>query len=42
MSPLHQHFELKGWAQVTFWLIAGLFMIVSVSVFYLGWLNSTS
>ena len=27
MSPLHHHFELKGWAEITvvvrFWLIAG-------------------
>ena len=32
MSPLHHHFELKGWAEVTvvvrFWLIAALFVAV--------------
>nr|WP_239578998.1 phospho-N-acetylmuramoyl-pentapeptide-transferase [Microlunatus panaciterrae] len=44
MSPIHHHFELKGWAQVTitirFWIIAGLFMVASVSVFYLSWLGA--
>jgi len=41
MSPLHHHFELKGWAEVTvvvrFWLIAGLFVAAAVGVFYLEW-----
>jgi phospho-N-acetylmuramoyl-pentapeptide-transferase len=45
MSPLHHHFELKGWAEVTitirFWIIAGVFMIVGVGVFYVSWLGST-
>ncbi|WP_154792050.1 phospho-N-acetylmuramoyl-pentapeptide-transferase [Occultella kanbiaonis] len=43
MSPLHHHFELKGWAEVTvvvrFWLIAALFVAVGVGLFYLEWLN---
>lgn len=42
MSPIHHHFELKGWAEVTvvvrFWLIAGLFVIVGVGAFYGEWL----
>jgi phospho-N-acetylmuramoyl-pentapeptide-transferase len=41
MSPLHHHFELKGWAEITvvvrFWIIAGLFVAVGVGVFYLEW-----
>ena len=41
MSPLHHHFELKGWAEVTvvvrFWLIAGLFVAIGVGLFYLEW-----
>ena len=41
MSPLHHHFELKGWAEITvvvrFWLIAALFVAVGVGVFYLEW-----
>jgi phospho-N-acetylmuramoyl-pentapeptide-transferase len=41
MSPLHHHFELKGWAEITvvvrFWIIAGLFVAVGVGIFYLEW-----
>jgi len=41
MSPLHHHFELKGWAEITvvvrFWLIAALFVAAGVGVFYLEW-----
>lgn len=43
MSPLHHHFELKGWAEITvvvrFWLIAGMFVAVGVGLFYLEWVN---
>ena len=43
MSPLHHHFELKGWAEVTvvvrFWIIAGLLVAVGVGLFYLEWNN---
>ncbi|MBL3687252.1 phospho-N-acetylmuramoyl-pentapeptide-transferase [Leucobacter zeae] len=42
MSPIHHHFELKGWAEVTvvvrFWIIAGLFVIGGVGAFYGEWL----
>jgi phospho-N-acetylmuramoyl-pentapeptide-transferase len=41
MSPLHHHFELKGWAEITvvvrFWIIGGLFVAAGVGVFYLEW-----
>lgn len=41
MSPVHHHFELKGWAEVTivvrFWIIAGLFTIVGIGAFYGEW-----
>jgi len=44
MSPLHHHFELKGWAEITvvvrFWIIAGLFVASGVGVFYLEWSTS--
>lgn len=44
MSPLHHHFELKGWAEVTvvvrFWLIGGLFVAVGVGLFYLEWISA--
>ena len=43
MSPLHHHFELKGWAEVTvvvrFWLIAALFVAAGVGAFYLEWVS---
>ena len=42
MSPLHHHFELKGWAQVTvvvrFWIIAGLCTVGGIGLFYLEWI----
>lgn len=42
-SPLHHHYEIKGWAEVTivvrFWLIAGLFAAAGAGVFYLEWLS---
>ena len=41
MSPLHHHFELKGWAEITvvvrFWLIATLGVGLGVGLFYLEW-----
>ncbi|MEG0028474.1 MAG: phospho-N-acetylmuramoyl-pentapeptide-transferase, partial [Aurantimicrobium sp.] len=43
MSPIHHHFELKGWAEVTvvvrFWIISALFVITGVGMFYLEWLT---
>ena len=42
-SPLHHHFEMKGWGEVTivvrFWIISGLFVAVGVGLFYLEWLS---
>ena len=42
MSPVHHHFELKGWAEVTvvvrFWIIGGLLVAAGVGTFYLEWL----
>lgn len=41
MAPLHHHFELKGWPEVTivvrFWIIAGLFAISGLALFYAEW-----
>jgi len=43
MSPVHHHFELKGWAEITvvvrFWIIAGLLVALGVGLFYLEWLT---
>ncbi len=41
MAPLHHHFELIGWDEVTvvirFWIIAGLFVALGLGVFYAEW-----
>ncbi|HIY67239.1 MAG TPA: phospho-N-acetylmuramoyl-pentapeptide-transferase [Candidatus Agrococcus pullicola] len=46
MSPIHHHFELKGWAEVTivvrFWIIAGLCVAAAVGLFYLEWVTHPS
>ena len=43
MSPIHHHFELKGWAEVTvvvrFWIIAGVFVMAAVGSFYAEWIT---
>jgi len=44
MAPLHHHFELSGWGEVTivirFWLIAGLFAAIGMGIFYAEWVVS--
>ncbi len=46
MSPLHHHFELKGWAEITvvvrFWLISAMFVAAGVGLFYLEWITRAS
>jgi phospho-N-acetylmuramoyl-pentapeptide-transferase len=41
MSPLHHHFEQKGWQQITivvrFWLIGALCVLSGVGMFYMEW-----
>ena len=41
MAPLHHHFELSGWSEVTvvvrFWIIAGLSMALGLGLFYADW-----
>ncbi len=41
MAPLHHHFELMGWGEVTivirFWIIAALFVSLGVGIFYAEW-----
>ena len=45
MSPIHHHFELLNWAQVTivmrFWIIAGLFVSAGLGIFYAEWVSGT-
>jgi phospho-N-acetylmuramoyl-pentapeptide-transferase len=41
MAPLHHHFEMLGWEQVTvvirFWIITGLAVAAGLGVFYAEW-----
>lgn len=41
MAPLHHHFELLGWAEVTivirFWLICGICVAAGLGIFYAEW-----
>ena len=43
MAPLHHHFELLGWQEVTivvrFWLIQGAFVALGVAIFYAEWVR---
>ena len=42
MSPLHNHFDMIGWAETTivirFWLVSGLCVALALGVFYAEWL----
>jgi phospho-N-acetylmuramoyl-pentapeptide-transferase len=44
MSPLHHHFELGGWQEVTiivrFWILAGLGVAFGLGLFYADFINS--
>ncbi len=41
MAPLHHHFEMVGWEQVTvvirFWIITGLCVAAGLGIFYAEW-----
>ncbi|CAB4582525.1 MAG: phospho-N-acetylmuramoyl-pentapeptide-transferase [Actinobacteria bacterium] len=41
MSPVHHHFELKGWPEqqivVRFWILQGLFVGAGMAAFYAEW-----
>jgi len=45
-SPLHHHFEMLGWGEVTvvvrFWIISALFVGLAVGLFYLEWIAATA
>ena len=45
MAPLHHHFELLGWEQVTivirFWIITGLCVAAGLGIFYAEWVAGT-
>jgi phospho-N-acetylmuramoyl-pentapeptide-transferase len=44
-SPLHHHFELKGWSEVNvvirFWIIGGIFAAIGLGIFYGSFLAAT-
>ncbi len=41
IAPLHHHFEVVGWAEITivirFWIIAGICVLAGLSLFYGEW-----
>ncbi|MFN8183509.1 MAG: phospho-N-acetylmuramoyl-pentapeptide-transferase [Candidatus Nanopelagicales bacterium] len=43
MAPLHHHFEMKGWGEVTivvrFWIVQALFVAAALSLFYAEWVR---
>jgi phospho-N-acetylmuramoyl-pentapeptide-transferase len=43
MAPLHHHFEMLGWEQVTvtirFWIITGICVAAGLGVFYAEWVS---
>ena len=43
MAPLHHHFELLGWKEVTivirFWLIAAIIAVAGAGMFYAEWVS---
>jgi phospho-N-acetylmuramoyl-pentapeptide-transferase len=43
MAPLHHHFEMVGWHEITivvrFWLIQGLAVAAGLALFYAEWVN---
>ncbi len=43
MAPLHHHFELLGWAEVTivirFWIVCGICVATGLGLFYAQWVS---
>jgi phospho-N-acetylmuramoyl-pentapeptide-transferase len=43
ITPIHHHFEHLGWDEVNvvirFWVIAGIFVVSGLGLFYTAWLN---
>lgn len=41
MAPIHHHFELKGWQEITiivrFWIVAGIGVALGLGIFYAEW-----
>ncbi len=45
IAPIHHHFEMLGWEQVTvvirFWIITGLCVAAGLGIFYAEWVAGT-
>ncbi|GAB3428110.1 phospho-N-acetylmuramoyl-pentapeptide-transferase [Flindersiella endophytica] len=45
MAPIHHHFELKGWDEITitirFWIICGICVAAGIGIFYAEWVTGT-
>ena len=43
MAPLHHHFELQGWDEITvvirFWIITGICVAAGLGIFYAEWVT---
>lgn len=43
MTPIHHHFELKGWPETTviirFWILSAIMVAVGVGIFYADWVG---
>ncbi|MEZ5176247.1 MAG: phospho-N-acetylmuramoyl-pentapeptide-transferase [Acidimicrobiia bacterium] len=43
MTPIHHHFELKGWPETTviirFWILSAIMVAIGVGVFYADWVS---
>jgi phospho-N-acetylmuramoyl-pentapeptide-transferase len=41
IAPLHHHFEVVGWEEITivirFWIVAGICVLAGLSLFYAEW-----
>ena len=44
IAPLHHHFEMVGWAEVTivarFWIVSGICVLAGLGLFYAEWVVS--
>lgn len=43
MSPLHHHFEMRGWPEATIvvrmWIVSGMLALLGMGLFYVEWLS---
>jgi phospho-N-acetylmuramoyl-pentapeptide-transferase len=43
MTPIHHHFELKGWPETTviirFWILSAIMVAIGVGIFYADWVS---